>query len=440
MEIKSPPQNKPRAQVKLKKELKVPLALSLFSSGGIGDLGVEAAGMQIILANELIPSRVALYQENFSHPVLPGDIRERRDEIIETSLRHLAGKELFLFYATPPCQGMSSNGLGKLKSEVALGRRAEEDARNRLVIPAMDIAIALRPRWILFENVPGMEKTDIRTDENHYENIIAYIQRRLGNGYAGCAEVIACEDFGIPQKRRRLITLYTRDESGKRFFKQNGGTFFAQGMKEAKRTLRDAIGNLPALDARLGKNSAKEFHPYHYVPVMSDLKYQWVVNTAEGSTAFNNQCVNPACLSQDNPGHQDIKLDGKWVSSKSIPILCGACGSLLPRPHVVQDGVPRLLKGFHSAYRRMKWDEPARTITQNFLYEASDNKIHPEQNRVLSILEATVLQTIDRYPYKFEVNGKTLSSARIAEVIGESVPPYLIEKICRMMREVSSDF
>jgi DNA (cytosine-5)-methyltransferase 1 len=86
----------------------------------------------------------------------------------------------------------------------------------------------------------------------------------------------------------------------------------------------------------------------------------------------------------------------------------------------------------------VKWDETARTLTQNFIYEASDNKIHPSQNRVLSVYEAMVLQTISRYKYTFQIDGKDISTAQIAEVIGESVPPYLIEKICRMMVAVSS--
>ena len=86
----------------------------------------------------------------------------------------------------------------------------------------------------------------------------------------------------------------------------------------------------------------------------------------------------------------------------------------------------------------MKWDETARTLTQNFIYEASDNKIHPSQNRVLSVYEAMVLQTINRYEYAFQIDGKDISTAQIAEVIGESVPPYLIEKICRMMVTASS--
>lgn len=408
-------------------------ALSLFSSAGIGELGVQASGVQIILANELLAQRVALYRENFNHEILEGDINKLKKQIVDSAHKALSGDELFLLYATPPCQGMSSNGMGKLKAEIASGRREEEDARNRLIIPTMDIAVSLKPRWLLLENVPGMESTVIRTTGSRTANIIDYVKRRLGPEYEGRAEVVACEEFGIPQRRKRLITIFTRDEVGKQYFEANGGSFFATDMREPRRSLRDAIGDFPPLHAVQGKNEARGFHQYHYVPVMSDLKHLWVKHTKEGDTAFNNQCINPSCRSQDNPGHSDIKVNGKWVSSKDIPIHCLSCGALLPRPHVLEGGRPRLLRGFHSAYRRMKWDEPARTLTQNFIYEASDNKIHPSQDRVLSVYEAMVLQTINRYGYRFCVEGVDISTAKIAEVIGESVPPYLIEKICAMM-------
>lgn len=412
-------------------------AASLFSSAGIGELGIQAAGLDIVLANELLPSRAALYRANFAHEMLEGDISEKKADFIERVRFNLGAEELFLLYATPPCQGMSSNGMGKLKSEVALGRRDHEDQRNRLVIPAMDVAVALKPRWLLLENVPGMVKTEIRTTGHNSENIIAYVKRRLGPEYVGGAEVIACEDFGVPQRRKRLLTIFTRDPAGRAFYERNDESFFSPEMREPRKTLKVAIGSIPPLDAKLGKNEARWFHPYHYVPVMTDLKYHWVKHTKEGSTAFNNQCINSACMSQTNPGHKDVKVNGKYVSSREIPIYCHACGHLLPRPHVLEEGKPRLLRGFHSAYRRMNWDETARTLTQNFIYEASDNKLHPSQNRVLSVYEAMVLQTINRYEYAFRVDGKDISTAQIAEVIGESVPPYLIEKICRMMTEVS---
>lgn len=415
-------------------------AVCLFSSAGIGELGIEASGIKILVANEIVPYRVALYKENFNtEAVIEGDVHLVKEEVISTARKKLRNENLFLVYATPPCQGMSSNGMGRLNWEVSQGRRAKEDERNRLIIPTLDIITHLRPRWVLLENVPGMRNTEIFVSDNKHENIIDYVQRRLGKDYIGTAEVVACHDYGIPQRRKRLITIFTRDKNGKKFFKNNGGTFFPESMREPMRTLRDAIHGLPELEATPGNNSKPGFHPQHYVPVMNSKKFWWVKHTKQGDTAFNNQCVSPGCGFSGTPGHKDILVNGKWVSSKDIPIHCAKCGSLLPRPTVEsKNGDLRLLKGFHSAYRRMLWDEPARTLTQNFIYEASDNKIHPDQNRVLSIYEAMIIQTINRYRYHFSIDGKDIGAARIAEVIGESVPPYLIEKICMMMIEASS--
>ena len=71
----------------------------------------------------------------------------------------------------------------------------------------------------------------------------------------------------------------------------------------------------------------------------------------------------------------------------------------------------------------MRWDEPAHALTRNFPFEASDNKIHPDQHRPLSIYEAMIIQTIADYNFSFEVNGKYANRKVIADVIGESVPP-----------------
>lgn len=418
-----------------------PKAVCLFSSAGIGELGVHAAGIELICSNEMVPYRAQLYQENFPQSeMLCGDIWQLRSEIISRARQSLATDELFLLYATPPCQGMSTNGIGKLRFEVAEGRRDAEDPRNRLIIPTMDIACALQPKWILLENVPGMRHTAITDENGNVVNIIDYIRERLGPDYVGTAEVVQCAHFGVPQTRKRLITIFTRDPSGAKWFAANGGSFFNPSMTAPIRTLRDAIGHLPSLDGCLGKNARPDFHPYHYVNPLSERKYWWIENTPEGETAFSNQCVNPDCGYDSNPRHKDGIVDGKSTAGRDTPIYCVECGSLLPRPTVInKDGSIRLLKGFHSAYRRMKWDEPGRALTQNFIYEASDNKIHPEQNRVLSVLEALILQTIDRYEYNFTIRGEGIGTAKIAEVIGESVPPLLIEKICNKMREVSKN-
>ena len=64
------------------------------------------------------------------------------------------------------------------------------------------------------------------------------------------------------------------------------------------------------------------------------------------------------------------------------------CGELLPRPSVERNGKRELMRGYISAYKRMSYDKPASAPTRNLSYACSDNKLRPEQNRVLSLFEA----------------------------------------------------
>ncbi len=416
-------------------------ALSLFSSAGIGELGLRASGIRILASNELLEDRHALYKRNFdATECFLGDIWSQKSAIQNFILNACGRDDLFLIYATPPCQGMSSNGLGRLRHEIRQGNRSPVDQRNRLILPTMEIAARLRPAWLLLENVPGMRHTTIEDDDGRRINIMDHIARTLGSDYVGTGEVICCSDFGVPQLRKRLITIYTRDPKGVEYFNRNGKTFFSASDRQPGTTLRRAIGHLPPLDARKGFESATAFHPLHKVPLLAEEKYWWVSNTAEGDTAYNNQCCDPRCKFTGNPLHSDVFLDGRWQSSKELPVHCANCGALLPRPSMIDKvtGRRRPIKGFHSAYRRMIWDEPARALTKNYIYEASDNKIHPSQNRVLSMLEALIIQTVDRYDYSFVIDGKPISMALFAEIIGESVPPALIEMLCRKFVSISS--
>jgi len=417
-----------------------PKAISLFSSAGIGELGLKKNDIDIVLSNEFDARRHKLYAHNFpGTECVQGDICEHKGKVIELWRERFPGEDLFLVYATPPCQGMSTNGVGRLRYGVRAGERSAADERNRLIIPAMDVIAALRPKWVLLENVPGMAQTKIHDEDGHPVNILSYVERRLGDEYVGRGEVIACEDYGIPQTRRRLITIYTRDPGGIEYFNSCGFTFFPDTGKKSTVTLREAIGHFPALDAVPGKESRVDFHPLHYVPVMKPEKYWWISHTPEGDTAFSNQCVNPECGFQENARYQDVHEDGGFKRQADTPVNCSKCGELLPRPSLVDrtTGKRRLIRGFHSAYRRMSWDAPATTLTQNLLYEASDNKVHPEQNRVLSIYEALVLQTIAEYEYDFSPEGDRVPDPWIAEIIGESVPPRIIDMVSAKMLEVS---
>ena len=123
--------------------------LSLFSSAGIGELGIKASNFDILVSNELLYERCKLYKENYPETLcICGDIWSLQDNIIST-WKSLKKGNPFMIYATPPCQGMSFNGIGKLQSEIRAGRRPKEDARNRLIIPTIQIVKSLRPKWVL---------------------------------------------------------------------------------------------------------------------------------------------------------------------------------------------------------------------------------------------------------------------------------------------------
>ena len=420
-------------------------AISLFSSSGIGDLGLHANGINTVTACEIIEERMALFKNNNPNTkCFCGDIWKLEKDIIDDYNERFS-ENPFLILATPPCQGMSPNGMGKMLSDYRKGLRPKYDERNRLIIPAFHIIKALQPKWIIFENVANMENTLIYDENDELINIIDYVRRELGKDYVGGPQVIDCADYGVPEHRVRLLTIFSKSEKARQYYEKNR-SFLPEKTHSQERTLflkkwvtlRDVISGLPVLRAEKGQNIDKK-NSLHKVPVLDEKKLWWLDNTPEGNTAFNNQCVNPKC------GYQGNKLHGAKHNEEGInkynedtPLYCEKCGSLLPRPYVEEKGTEekRIMIGFTSAYKRMTWDEPASTLTQNFQYACSDNKVHPSQTRVLSLWEGLIIQTISAYPYSFVINGKQVKDGLIRDTIGESVPPKIIDVVCKKIFEI----
>lgn len=413
-------------------------AVSLFSSSGIGDLGLRANDIHTVIGCELLQDRMNLFHKN--HPEATcfcGDIWKLKSQIISL-YKATYNEPPFVIIATPPCQGMSSNGMGTMLRNFRNGIRPKFDERNRLIIPAVEIIKELQPEWVIFENVPNMVNTLIQDGEDNLINIIDYIHRELGAYYDGNPVVIDVADYGVPQHRRRLITILRKTDSP-----QQGVTYIPEPthsetdsfFHERWVTLRDAIAKLPPLSSEDGHNIDPNI-PLHRVPILDKKKLFWITNTPEGKTALNNQCINPDCMFQGNRIHgTQHDKDGINKANTDTPLYCEKCGSLLPRPYTEdkKTGELRFMKAFTSAYKRMFWDEPASTLTQNFQYACSDNKIHPSQDRVLSLYEALIIQTILPYNYSFEINGKYVNDGLIRDTIGESVPPLLIDKIAKYL-------
>lgn len=428
-------------------------AISLFSSAGIGDLALNSVGFDVLVANELISERAEIFKCNYPETsTLVGDIWKNENKIIEEANRRLAGRTLDVLFATPPCQGMSKNGRGKLLNSIRKGDKPIHDERNRLIIPCINIAIALKPRFFVMENVPELENTVIMKNGNPEDVIfiLDYVAEKLGSEYKGIWEVVEFADYGVPQRRQRLITVFSRDVFVKEYIQkfktvlpEHTHTKVINNGKLPWLTVRGSIAGLPVLDAGSQETCKDKNNPFHQVPLLDEDKYFWVSNTPPEKGAFDNQCINPNCFYQKNPIHSAAH-DAEGINRASIetPLYCIDCGEILPRPWVKNGADVRLMKGFTSAYKRMNWDLPSSTLTRNLSYACSDNKLHPDQHRVLSLYEAMLLHTITDFNYKWKrTDGKRVSDKLIREAIGESIPPRGLKVIFQhLMRLAQHDY
>ena len=420
---------------------------SLFSGGGVGDVGIEwGAKIPVLAACELVPSRAALIRSNFPDTkVFEGDVWKLQDAYVSHFKSKLEGKRPWLLTLSPPCQGMSSNGAGRISAAIRQGNRPEEDERNRLILPGINVLEQLKPDWFILENVRRMENTIIRNEKDQPESILDCLARRLHPlGYSIRANVLDFRAYGVPHHRSRLITIGCRipslvKEHGsvKSVYSKELSPFHpppTHGSEDNPSfiSLRQAIGELPALDAR--DRLVDPGDPYHCIPHWNERQYFWMEHTPEGQTAFeNDECPECGQLTKDR-------------TSTSC-----SCGLSLPRPQLSMGCESRLIRGFRSSYRRMWWDKPGGTLTMNSGVISSDLKGHPEQNRVLSIREILLLSTLQNpkweKTYSFEgikygrmKKGDVFSKKLVREVIGESIPPLAMLRIVERLAELDGRF
>jgi DNA (cytosine-5)-methyltransferase 1 len=173
-------------------------------------LGFEQAGFDVVCAIELDPAHAAAHRFNFPLcEVLEADARTLTDvalrEAVEAGLcKHGRAAEtgIDVVFGGPPCQGFSVGGL-----------KDPEDPRNRLVEEYARLVCALGPKAWVLENVPAMASRSLPGDDSTMMVIDWLKERMQGAGYeVATSGVINANRFGVPQDRRRLIAIGTRDE------------------------------------------------------------------------------------------------------------------------------------------------------------------------------------------------------------------------------------
>lgn len=387
-------------------------AVSLFSNCGAGDLGYRRGGFRFQILAELDPHRLEVALRN--HPTaegISGDLRRTLTQVHAAWSERHGDEHPALLAACPPCQGLSTarSGLGA-GSDPDDG---DQDPRNLLVEVISQAASKLCPRVIVVENVPAfLSRNVVHPDLGTPVSAALLLIDRLADEYMAWPVLIDLADFAIPQTRHRsFLTFLRRDETAI-------GRLQARGLVPYPRP--GAIGDrvalgpalkkmrLPPLDAASFDEATDSNRPLHRVPVWSSQQYAMVeaIPADSGQSAWQNlQC--PSC-----PG-----------LATSEDTNCPQCGERLLRPIVDDDSGPRLVAGFRrSSYSRMNPRQPAATITTASGRVGSDNTLHPSQNRVLSVLECQLLQTI---PESFDWGDvlPTKGHTKIRAMIGEAVPP-----------------
>lgn len=185
--------------------------ISLFSGAGGLDLGLEQAGWDCLYATDHDPAAIATLTANRGYSLgqgrraLDGAVVQRAD------VRKLSGAEMLtqigkrrgdvpLLAGGPPCQSWSSGGL----------QRGFDDPRGQLVDDYLRLASEIDARWLLFENVRGL--LTARGHDGLPGSALARVRSSLHDlGWQSKVELVNAADFGVPQRRVRLILIGYRE-------------------------------------------------------------------------------------------------------------------------------------------------------------------------------------------------------------------------------------
>ena len=159
-------------------------------------LGVEAAGFDLAVSVELDPIHSAVHKFNFPYgETICSDIKNVDYNRVYDALSVAGHKAVDLVVGGPPCQGFSQ-----------IGKRQLDDPRNSLVYEYCKFIDTLKPKYFIFENVPGI------FSGKHKAFVEELLKQFSAIGYSGCVKgILNAADYGVAQSRKRFIIIGTAD-------------------------------------------------------------------------------------------------------------------------------------------------------------------------------------------------------------------------------------
>lgn len=325
---------------------------------GVGGLthGFVREGFRVVAGTDMDSHCKYAYEKNNNAKFIAKPIE---DVSAEEILKLFGDSKIKILVGCAPCQPFSTY------------TQKKEYDKWKLLYEFAELIETVHPDIVSMENVPRLVKFKRGQVFNDFRNKLEQL------GFYITWLIVFCPDYGIPQRRSRLVLVASKF----------GLINFLEKTHSPDRykTVADAIGHLQPLQD--GEASRKDL--LHRAASLSP--------------------VNKERIKSSVPG-------GTWRDWEH---------NLVSNCHTKLTG-----KGYFAIYGRMLRDEPSPTITTQFYNFGSGRFGHPDQDRALSPREAALLQTFPE-DYVFVDPNSKVCLATLGRHIGNAVPVDLARVIAK---------
>lgn len=374
-----------------------PTYISLFSSAGVGCYGFKLEGFECIATNELLEKRLNIQKINhkciFDSGYIAADIKEASTkQMIYAEINRwnkLGNDRVDVVIATPPCQGMSVANHKKKEKEIE---------RNSLIRESVDLISSINPRFFVFENVAAFWKTGCIDKHGKVVAIGEMIINELSDRYLIHNAVLNFKNYGSNSSRTRTLVIGVDKK-----FSDDISVIELMPDYTSEKTLFEVIGNMRSLN--WGEYDPNDF--FHSFRTYPSHMLSWIEKLEQGQSAFDNE---------DDELKPHRMVGGKLVVNKAKNA---------------------------DKYTRQVYSKVAPCIHTRNDQMASQNTVHPIDNRVFSIRELMHMMTIPDsfnwldYDLSFLNQLSTTEKQKISkkeemnirQSIGEAVPTAIFQQI-----------
>ncbi|AYW94143.1 DNA cytosine methyltransferase [Yersinia pseudotuberculosis] len=385
--------------------------LDLFSGAGGMAEGFLQAGFSISYASDRSQQAAETYinrhkQLGFELKYHCGDVAELANEPMLYEFLDGNFDQIDVICGGPPCQGFS-----------LAGKRNPNDNRNKLVTSYIKILSQVKPKYFVMENVLGILSAKFIEYEglyNNYKNksVIDVLLAEFDSiGYSNIEiKILDASDYGVPQKRNRVIFLGTRNDISVRLIHPIPTV-------ESKISAKDAIDDLINIE------NGSVIYKYNK---LAKTDYQKI--SRQGRTLTKNGCF---LMSEKLNNHQ-TSVHTELVKQRFKLLKSGEkLHSLLNRLSLKDY---ERFKTKKQNCKKMVANLPSPTVLT-----LPDDLVHYSRNRILTVREMARLQSFDD---SFEFLGKRTTGGGLRKnetpqytLVGNAVPPLLAKAIADQIME-----